>query len=162
MPALRLRSYLDSQQIRYTSLIHSGAYTMQEVASVTHIPGRDIAKTVILFADDRLVLAVVPASKQVSLTHMKEVLGASNLILATESEFLAAFPDCEVGAMPPFGNLYGMKTYLDETLIGHEMLFNAGNHRELIRMSWDDYFRLAQPQVVSIAQYASHAEARQG
>jgi Ala-tRNA(Pro) deacylase len=151
MPAAKLKAFLDSEEIKYTSILHSVAFTMQEIASLTHIPGRDIAKTVMVFADDRLVMAVVPASKQVSLSRLKDLIPANTITLATEAEFRGAFPDCEVGAMPPFGNLYGLKVYADESLRGVEMIFNAGSHRELIRMSWSDYEKLVQPDVGKFA-----------
>jgi Ala-tRNA(Pro) deacylase len=159
MPAAKLKAFLDSEAVKYTSILHSVAFTMQEIASLTHIPGREIAKTVMVFADDRLVMAVVPASKQVSLSRLKEVIPANTITLATESEFRGAFPDCEVGAMPPFGNLYGLSVFADEELRGFEMVFNAGSHRELIRLSWTDYERLAQPKVARFAIEASLAAA---
>jgi Ala-tRNA(Pro) deacylase len=151
MPASRLKSFLDSRGVKYTSILHSVAFTMQEIASLTHIPGREIAKTVMVFADDRLVMAIVPASKQVSLARLKDLLGASTVTLATEAEFRDAFPDCEPGAMPPFGVLYDLKVCLDEALRGREMIFNAGSHRELIRISWADYQQLVQPVIGNIA-----------
>ena len=130
---------------------------MQEIASLTHIPGREIAKTVMVFADDRLVMVVVPASKHVSLARLRDLLGASTITLATEAEFRNAFPDCEPGAMPPFGVLYGLEVCLDEALQGREMVFNAGSHRELIRISWTDYERLVQPVIGNIAVTAESA-----
>jgi Ala-tRNA(Pro) deacylase len=159
MPAAKLKTFLDAEGIKYTSILHSVAFTMQEIASLTHIPGRDIAKTVMVFADDRLAMAVVPASKQVSLSRLKETIPANTITLATEAEFRGAFPDCEVGAMPPFGNVYGLKVYVDEALRGHEMVFNAGSHRELIRLAWADYERLVQPVVAKFATDATLAVA---
>jgi len=154
MPAAKLKAFLDSEGVRYTSVLHSVAFTMQEIASLTHIPGREIAKTVMVFLDDRLAMAVVPASKHVSLYRLKLAVGCDTITLATEAEFRNAFPDCEIGAMPPFGNLYGLAVYVDENLRGFEMVFNAGSHRELIRLSWADFERLVHPVV---ARFATHA-----
>ncbi len=155
----RLKDYLDTEGVRYSTIIHSAAFTMQEVASLTHIPGRDIAKTVIVFADDQLMMAVVPASRHVSLSRLKEAVGASTVTLASEADFRAAFPDCEVGAMPAFGRMYGLPVYVDATLLGQEMIFNAGTHRELIRMSWIDYERLVKPVISSFSFVPSTAAA---
>lgn len=151
MPAAKLKAFLDAEGVRYTSVLHSVAFTMQEIASLTHIPGREMAKTVMVFVDDRLAMAVVPASKHVSLSLLKQAIPCNTITLATEAEFRSAFPDCEVGAMPPFGNLYGLRVYVDETLRGFDMVFNAGSHRELIRLSWADFSRLAQPVVAKFS-----------
>lgn len=151
MPATKVREYLDANGVKYTSILHSVAYTMQEIASLAHIPGGELAKTVMVYIDDHLVMAVVPASQQVSLSRLKEIVPGRTITLATEAEFRDAFPDCELGAMPPFGNLYSMKVYVDEALRGSEMIFNAGSHRELIRMQWADYERLVKPAVASFA-----------
>jgi Ala-tRNA(Pro) deacylase len=159
MPAAKLKAFLDSEGVKYTSILHSVAFTMQEIASLTHIPGREIAKTVMVFADDRLVMAVVPASKHVSLARLKDATACATITLATEADFRGAFPDCEVGAMPPFGNLYGLRVFADEALQGFEMVFNAGSHRELIRMSWADFAKLVQPVVAKFAIDASLAAA---
>lgn len=152
MAAARLKNYLDSQRVKYTSITHSLGYTAQEIASVAHIPGREVAKTVMVYADDRLVMAVVPASLQVSLSRLRDAIGASTVTLASEREFREAFPDCETGAMPPFGNLYNLAVYMDESLLAdREIAFNAGTHRELIRLSYDDFERLVHPKVASFA-----------
>jgi len=155
MPAVKVKEFLDRNGVKYTSILHSVAYTMQEVASLAHIPGGEIAKTVMVFVDDRLVMAVVPASKHVSLASLKDAVPGATVTLASESEFRGAFPDCELGAMPPFGNLYDMKVYVDESLRGSEMVFNAGSHRELIRMQWADYERLVRPHVAPLAVQAA-------
>ena len=155
MPAVKVKAFLDQNGVKYTSILHSVAYTMQEVASLAHIPGGEVAKTVMVFVDDRLVMAVVPASKHVSLALLKDAVPGATVTLASESEFRGAFPDCELGAMPPFGNLYNMRVYVDESLRGSEMVFNAGSHRELIRMQWADYERLVQPHVVPLGVQAA-------
>jgi Ala-tRNA(Pro) deacylase len=145
MPAKKLKEYLDSHQIKYVSIVHSVAYTAQEIASLTHIPGKALAKTVMVYLDDKLAMAVLPASMHVSLSRLKQVSGATVATLATEQEFRGAFPDCETGAMPPFGNLYGIPVYVEESLRGDEIVFNAGSHRELLRLSYRDFERLVKP-----------------
>ena len=159
MPATKVRTFLDSHGVKYTSILHSVAYTMQEIASLAHIPGREIAKTVMVYVDDHLVMAVVPASRHVSLARLKQIVPGATVTLATEAEFRGAFPDCELGAMPPFGNLYGMKVYIDASLSGSEMVFNAGSHRELIRMQWADFERLVQPVLADFAVQTAPAAA---
>jgi Ala-tRNA(Pro) deacylase len=126
------------------------AFTAQEIASLTHISGDQIAKTVIAVADDRMIMAVVPASRHVDLARLQRATGARDVRLANESEFRDAFRDCELGAMPPFGNLYGMQVYIDDALIGRDLVFNACTHHELIRMPWTNYVILVQPVVCSL------------
>ena len=139
MPLIKLREYLDSHHIRYLIFSHSLAYTAQGIAALTHIPGRELAKTVIVRIDGNLAMAVVPASRHVDLPLLKRAVGAQTAELASEQEFKDKFPDCEAGAMPPFGNLYGMAVYVDESLTSNEVItFNAGTHRDLMRMDWTD------------------------
>jgi Ala-tRNA(Pro) deacylase len=146
MPTTRLKDYLDSEGVRYVNLFHSVAYTAQDIASVTHISGKAIAKTVMVSLDNQLAMAVVPGSMHVDLERLKSVAGAGNIDLATEAQFRSAFPDCETGAMPPFGHLYGMPVFVDENLAGEtEIVFNAGTHRELVIMSYTDFERLVHP-----------------
>lgn len=151
MPVSKLTLWLDSNGVRYTRITHSVAFTAQEIASLTHISGDELAKSVMVFADDQLVMAVVPASRQVSLAHLKDATGATTITLANESEFRGAFPDCELGAMPPFGHLYNIPVYVDESLRGLDIVFNACSHHELIRLTWNDYILLAEPIVASIS-----------
>jgi len=151
MPLSKLREFLDSHNIRYMIFSHSIAYTAQGIAALTHISGKELAKTVIVKLDGELAMAVVPASRHVDLTLLKRAAGAKSVELATELEFKDQFPDCEPGAMPPFGNLYGMAVYADESLTSNkEITFNAGTHRELMRMDWDDLVRLVEPRIVEI------------
>ncbi|HVO79903.1 MAG TPA: YbaK/EbsC family protein [Terriglobales bacterium] len=152
MALIRLREYLDSHNVKYVVISHSLAYTAQGVAALTHIPGKELAKTVIVKMDGTLAMAVVPASCQVDLARLKAVVGAQTVELALESEFKDRFPDCETGAMPPFGNLYGMDVFVDESLSqDKEIAFNAGSHRELVRMAWADVERLVVPRVIKLA-----------
>ncbi len=152
MPAHMLREYLDRNEVRYVTITHSPAYTAQGIAASAHIPGRELAKTVMVKLDGRLAMAVLPASRKVDLDHLREVARAHRAELCDETEFKDAFPGCEVGAMPPFGNLYGMEVYVEESLEGDdEIAFNAGSHTELIRLSYEDFERLVQPRVLEFA-----------
>ena len=156
MPATKLKEFLDSQGVKYVSIAHSLGYTAQEVASLAHIPGRELAKTVMVYLDDKLAMAVLPASFQVDLQKLREGVGASEVQLATEYEFEESFPDCEVGAMPPFGNLYDMAIYVEESLTrDEEIAFNAGSHKELIKLAYRDFERLVNPVVLRFARKAS-------
>lgn len=160
MPVTKFKEYLDSRQIKYVSIAHSTAYTAQEIAALTHIPGQEMAKTVMVKLDDALAMAVLPASFQVDLALLKAAAGANSARLAGEADFSASFPDCETGAMPPFGNLYGIAVYVDESLTGdREIAFNAGFHNELVRMSYADYERLAKPKVAKFATQRASATA---
>lgn len=158
MPLNRLKDFLDTYQVKYSGISHSVAYTAQGIAALTHISGKELAKTVVLKADGDFLLAVVPASRRVDLSQIKSALAAKSVELATEEEFRELFPDCETGAMPPFGNLYGLRVLADESLTqDREIVFNAGSHRELIRMAWDDYVRLAKPTIVRLTAEAAAA-----
>ena len=149
MACAKLQEYLDSQRVRYVSIKHSPAFTAQEIAASAHIPGEDIAKTVVVKLDGEMALVVLPAPEMVRLNHLKAELGVGEAEIASESEFKDRFPDCEVGAMPPFGNLYEMDTLVEESLAGdHEIAFNAGTHTELIRMAYADYERLVRPRLL--------------
>jgi len=146
MPATQLREFLDSHSIKYLNISHSKAFTSQEVAESAHISGREVAKTVIVKLDDNLAMAVLPASLKIDLDLLKQATGATLVTLATEEEFREVFPECETGAMPPFGNLYKMNTFVDQRLREDEQIaFNAGSHTELIKMSFGDFDRLVNP-----------------
>ncbi len=152
MPAARLKQYLDSQGVRYISISHSLAYTAQEVAASAHVRGKEMAKTVIVRVDGKLAMAVLTASPKVDVSQLKEAIGAQQVNIAAEKDFAEAFPGCELGAMPPFGNLYGMEVYVDPHLSeDEEIVFNAGSHRELVRMAYVDFERLVRPTVVVLA-----------
>ena len=148
----RLRDFLDQEKVPYEREIHRTAYTAQEIAAEEHIPGKMMAKTVVVKADGRFALAVLPASFRLDLGKLKEDLAAKEIRLATELEFGSLFPDCEVGAMPPFGNLYGVPLFCDESLTrDEEIVFNAGTHQETVRMTYANFARLAHPQVFDFA-----------
>jgi len=152
MPAKTLKKFLDDNGIRYVTIEHSKAYTAQDIAAKAHISGKDVAKTVMVKIGGRMAMAVLPASRMVDLEHLRDVAGASTAELATESEFKDRFPGCEVGAMPPFGNLYGLDVYVDESLReDEEIAFNAGSHTELVRLAYADFERLVKPRVLEFA-----------
>ena len=156
----KLKEFLDSHNIKYVVISHSVAYTAAGIAALTHIPGKELAKTVIVKIDGGLTMAVVSASQHVDLALLKSATGAKTVELATEDEFKARFPDCEVGAMPPFGNLYGMAVFVDEILArDKEIAFNAGSHRELVRIAWEDFEKLVQPRIMRVAAVKRAAEA---
>jgi len=146
MPVTKLREFLDSHDIKYVTVSHSKAFTAQEVAESAHISGKELAKTVIVKLDDTLAMAVLPASLIIDLDLLQRATGASQLTIATEGEFREVFPECETGAMPPFGNLYQMNTFVDQRLReDEEIAFNACSHTELIKMSFGDFEKLANP-----------------
>lgn len=148
----RTKEFLDSQGVKYELIKHTPAYTAQEVAAVTHIPGSDIAKVVMVKVDDEFVMTVLPASKRLDLDALQELLGSrQHPRLAGEKEFGGLFPDCELGAEPPFGNLYDVPVVVDADLTKDAQIsFNAGNHQEVITIAYDDYARLTQPKVGDI------------
>ena len=151
MPGNKTREFLDSHYVKYITISHSPAFTAQEIAASAHIPGRELAKTVMVKVDGEMAMAVLPASLKVDFDRLREVAGAEDVELASENEFAELFPECEVGAMPPFGNLYDMPVYVADPLAADaEIAFNAGNHSELIRIAYQDYERLVRPTVAKI------------
>lgn len=160
MPAGRLRDFLAKNSVPHTILAHPTAYTAQTIAALTHTAGRELAKTVMVSVDGALAMAVLPATRHVDLKALKHALGATDVRLATELEFAAQFPDCEVGAMPPFGNLYGVPVYVEESLTkDDEIAFNAGSHKEVVKLSYTDFARLVSPRVLRFALRPTHAAA---
>src|SRR5258707_14190342 len=142
MPVKKLKEFLDKEKIKYVSIVHSPAYTAQEVAASAHITGRELAKTVIVQLDGQMAMSILPANRKIVLQDLREVTGSDQVKFASEDEFRQQFPDCETGAMPPFGNLYGMEIYLAESLMGNEQIaFNAGSHTEVIKMGMRDFER---------------------
>lgn len=152
MPSQRLIDYLDQNNIKYTTLKHSLAYTAQEIAAVSHIPGKNMAKTVMINVRGKLAMAVLPASYKIDFDQLKQALGTNTVRLAHEKEFLNLFPDCEVGAMPPFGNLYGMDVYVAQILTeDEEIAFNSCTHSELIQMKFKDFVELVKPKIIKFS-----------
>ena len=150
MPVKKLKEFLDANQVKYVCLTHSKAYTAQEVAESAHIPGRAMAKVVILDLDGELAMAVLPADCKVVAQDLHDITGTDHVRFASENRFKSRFPDCEIGAMPPFGNLYGMKVFAAESLGENaEIAFNAGSHEEVIKLKYADFERLVQPMVMN-------------
>jgi Ala-tRNA(Pro) deacylase len=151
MPVQKLKDFLDSHGTKYVTIRHSRAYTAQETAQSAHIPGKELAKTVMIEVDGKMAMAVVPASERIDLAALKRGCGAAKIELATEGEFKRLFPDCEVGAMPPFGNLYGMEVFASSRLAeDQEIAFNAGSHTELIKLAYEDFERLVGPKIIRL------------
>jgi len=150
MPVKTLKHFLDVNGVKYVSVIHSPAYTAQEVAQSVHMPGREMAKVVIIELNRKMAMAVLPATRKVVVQDLRELTGCDDVKFASESGFKSRFPDCEVGAMPPFGNLYGMDVYASEELaLNREIAFNAGSHVEILRMNYDDFERIVKPKVLA-------------
>ncbi|HEX8925160.1 MAG TPA: YbaK/EbsC family protein [Terriglobales bacterium] len=152
MPIQKLRQFLDDNHVKYVVISHSKAYTSQGIAATANISGNDLAKTVMLKRDGQLCMAVLPAPKHVDLVRFAKLTGCKDCALASERDFKDRFPDCEVGAMPPFGNLYGLAVYVDVSLTrDKEIAFNAGSHLELVKLAYEDFERLAKPQILEFA-----------
>jgi Ala-tRNA(Pro) deacylase len=163
MPTLhRILSYLDSHRIAYVHDPHPVAYTAREVASAEHVPERMMAKAVVFLTENGYGMAVLAADTYVDMADLRAALGATRMRLATETELRELFPNCELGAMPPFGNgtLYDLPVYADRVLASQENIaFNAGTHRDCIRLRWADYFGLVRPTVMAFAHQIAHASA---
>lgn len=150
MPAKKLKEHLDKEKVKYVSIQHSPAYTAQEVAASAHVSGKEMAKTVIVHIDGKTCMVVLPANRYVVLDDLREMTGEANVSFATEEEFKDLFPDCEIGAMPPFGNLYDLPVYVEPSLAEREEIaFNAGSHTEAIKMAYRDFERLVRPKVIT-------------
>jgi len=152
MPFGKLKKYLDDNNIKYVIKSHSIAYTTPEIAALSHVPGKEWAKTVIVKIDGKMAMAVLPASYRINFDDFKKAVGIKNIELATEEEFENLFPDCELGAMPPFGNLYDMNVYVAESLTeDDEITFNACSHKEMVQMAYKDFEKLVHPTVVKFS-----------
>ncbi|MCG6990083.1 MAG: YbaK/EbsC family protein [Gemmatimonadetes bacterium] len=151
MPVDRLRNFLEENHVKFVTLSHSPAFTAQEIAASAHVPGKELIKTVMVKLDGKMAMAVIPAPDKVSANRLREATGAKEVELASEKEFADLFPCCEVGAMPPFGNLWGVDVYADTHLREDEVImFNAGTHTELVRMTYADFERLVHPVVTTL------------
>ena len=152
MACTKLKEYLDKHGVPYITITHSQAFTAQQVASSAHIPGMNMMKTVMVVINGQMAMAVLPASFFVDFNLLKEITGEGNVRLASEMEFKDMFPDCEVGAMPPFGNLYNLDVYVARVLTDDdEIAFNAGTHTEVIQMTYRDFDKLVHPRVMKFA-----------
>jgi Ala-tRNA(Pro) deacylase len=148
----RLKEYLEHNKVAYRCIHHAPAFTAQDVAASEHVPGREVAKTVVVKIDDNYVLVVLPATMKIDLPTLREVMPFDQVAIATESEFERLFPDSEPGAMPPFGNLYGLGVFVDRSLENNkEIVFNAGTHIETVRMKYADFERLVEPVAIDVA-----------
>jgi Ala-tRNA(Pro) deacylase len=146
MTAAKLGKFLDENHVKYVTIRHSPAYTAQETAASAHVRGRNLAKTVMVKLDGKMVMAVLRADHRVNLEQLKKATGTAEAQIAEEGEFEALFPDCDTGAMPPFGNLWNLSVYVDHALTADdEIAFNAGSHSELVQLGFDDYRRLVNP-----------------
>ena len=151
MPTKNLKEFLDNHHVKYMCIDHSPSFTAQEIAAAAHVSGKQLAKTVIVKAGGEFIMVVIPATDHINFTELRDLTGEKDIDLARESEFKSKFPECEVGAMPPFGNLYGLPVYVSSRLISqHEIAFNAGTHSELIKMSYQDFERLAKPKIITL------------
>lgn len=150
MPVKKLKEFLDSHHVKYVSMTHSPAFTSQEIAAAAHVSGRQLAKTVIVKLEGHLAMVVVPANAQVNFAKLRAMAGAE-VDLASESDFKDQFAGCEVGAMPPFGNLYNMPVYISSQLAEQDqILFNAGSHSELMQLSYAEFEKWVKPIVSAI------------
>jgi Ala-tRNA(Pro) deacylase len=146
--AQRIKDYLDSQAAPYELLHHTQAFTAQEVAHSLHISGRRLAKTIVLDADGKILMAVIPASHRLNLQELRAALEVSRLEMLPESQFVKFFVDCEVGAIPPFSKLYGIEVWVDRALSdAEEIVFRAGTHEDCLRMKYSDFARLVEPRL---------------
>ncbi len=150
--ARRVKEYLEENRIPYTHCTHRLAYTAQEVAAAQHVPGREMAKTIVIKGDDRFVLVILPAVLKIDMKALRAELPFKHAELATERDFASLFPDSELGAMVPFGNLYRLPVYVDQSLSADEnIVFNAGTHVDTIKMKYADFERLVQPTKINTA-----------
>lgn len=160
MASINIKEYLAGQNVKFMSIAHSPAYTAQEIAASAHVKGQELAKSVIVKLDGKMVMCVLPASHYVDFSLLKKNTGASDAVLVSEQEYVKRFPGSEPGAEPPFGNLYDMDVFVSQALTeDREIAFNAGSFLELIRMSFDDYRRLVNPRVIDFSVQAERRKA---
>jgi Ala-tRNA(Pro) deacylase len=144
----RMEQYLRENGVSFVGMRHAEAFTMQEVAAALHVPGHQVAKVVMVKADGEMAMLVVPAPYRLDFAKVRGLLGVKKVSLAEEEDFAGLFPDCETGAMPPFGNLYGVRVCADEALAEEkEMVFRVGTHQDSFKIAYADFARLAQPTV---------------
>ena len=152
MPVKKLKAFLDEHKIKFITIAHSIAYTAAETAASAHVSGKDFAKAVMVRLDDAMVMCVLRSVDKLDLRLLRSRAGAADARLANEEEFQGLFPGVDVGAMPPFGNLYGMAVYVDEALAqSASIAFNAGSHSEVMRLDWADYQRLVKPTIARLS-----------
>ncbi len=160
MPVRPVTEFLDRNNVNYHSYNHPPAVTAQEVAQSAHIPGAQLAKTVIICGDGQLAMAVLPAHQRINGNALRNLMNVQELRLATEAEFRERFPQCETGGMPPLGNLYDMKVYMERSLLNDDWIaFNAGTHTEVIKMDSGVFKRLVKPVMGTFARAREPAAA---
>ncbi len=152
MPAENLNQLLETHKVKYVVIRHPPEYTAQEIAAAAHIPGRQLAKTVVAKIDGEVVMAILPAHRRLDLDRLRKASGAKKAELAAESDFKILFPDCELGAVPPFGNLYAMRVFVDSSLSSQpEIAVSGGSHTESIRLPYSDFERIVRPTVAELS-----------
>lgn len=150
MPSRKVKAYLDGAGVKYDVIEHPIVYTAQEIAAVTHVKGKELAKAVIVKADGEIVMLALPATRKINFETLKGILGSESMALAKEEDFVSLFPDCETGAMPPFGKLYNIPVIVDQSLNeDKDVVFNAGTHHDIIRISFEDFKRLESPRIAA-------------
>lgn len=149
---MKIFDYLDQSNADYSISEHKPAYSAQVMAAEEHEQGKYVAKPVIIRSDGDYIMCVLAAPHKVVYDKLRDYLGTQDVALATEEETRNLFPDCEEGAEPPFGNLYGVRTIVDEALEQDDhIIFQAGTHDKAIRMRMEDYVSLVQPEIVDFA-----------
>ena len=160
MSLSRLRRYLDKNSIQYALIPHSPISAAEDLAVSVHVPMRELAKTVMVKIDGELAMAILPASFRIDFESFKREAGVRSVKLATDGEFHNRLPECEIGTMPPFGNLYGLEIFVDGILSRNkEIVFNACSHHELVRMPWHDFVKLTRPKIIRLAKGRAAAAA---
>ena len=150
----KLKDYLEKNQVRYEEGVHEPVYTSQEIAATMHVPGKEWAKVVMAKADGKMTMLVLPASYRIHTKKLKKVLNCKRLGISKEKDFEELFPDCEVGAMPPFGNLYNLEVWVDQVLTEDKFIvFQAGSHVETLKIKYSDYARLVNPKVGDFSEH---------
>lgn len=151
MAVSRLTHYLDEHGIKYVSVRHSPAFTAAEVAVSAHVPARSFAKTIVIKVEDVPAMLVLPASRRILIHELREMLETEHVKLATERELREMFPDCELGAMPPVGPIYGLTVHVAAALTQEKQItFNAGTHTETITMAYADFEKLVHPAIIDM------------
>ncbi|MDX2504468.1 MAG: YbaK/EbsC family protein [Gammaproteobacteria bacterium] len=154
MTCKQLTHFLDERDVKYVTINHSRAYTAQEIAESAHVSGNDFAKVVMIKADEEMTMAVLPAPDKIDLKLLRQALGVRSVFFADENDFQDHFPGCEVGAMPPFGNLYGIRVIAAQTLCDCKVIsFNSGLHTEIIQMEYEDYIKLVNPEIMDFTHH---------
>lgn len=150
MPVQKLKEFLTQNKVKFTAIDHPVAYATREISHVSHIPEYQFAKIVMVYAGKKLIMVVVPSSNAIDFQALRKSLKVNDVTLASEKDFSKLFPDCELGAMPPFGNLYNMDVYVDASLTHNiEIVFNSGTHTELVKIAYKDFAKLVNPKVIN-------------